>query len=247
MADWPNGVGRKLYPTLGSTNTEAVRLAKAGEAGPLWVQTLEQTGGKGRRGRAWHSGKGNFFATLLMRPEGGPADAALRSFIAALALRDALVAVCGREDIFTLKWPNDVLAQGRKLAGILLEGGEGYLCVGIGVNLASAPSAEMIEAGAMPPVSLFELTGIAPDPQDFQTELATAFARWEGQFTAYGFAPIRAAWLNHAARLGETLTARLPNRTVVGVFETINETGAIVLNTAEGRVALPAADIFFEE
>ncbi len=247
MHDWPEGVGRRLYPTLDSTNTEAVRLAHTGEGGPLWVQALEQTGGRGRRGRVWHGGAGNLFASLLMRPAGDPAHAALRSFSAALALRAALVETTGRSDLFTLKWPNDVLGNGRKLAGILLEGGAGYLVVGIGVNLATTPPQEALETGAVPPVSLKSLTGLAPDPQEFLPALARAFARLETEFAAYGFAPIRQEWLHHAARLGETVTARLPNREVTGLFETIDDTGALVLATAKGHITLPAAEIFFEE
>ena len=128
-----------VFETLDSTNAEAIRRAGNGERGPIWFLTLKQTQSRGRRGRAWDSGEGNFSASLLIRPEGGPEQAALRSFIAALALRGALIEVCGREDIFTLKWPNDVLLNNRKLAGILLEGGTdafgAYLCIGIGVNL----------------------------------------------------------------------------------------------------------------
>ena len=243
MADWPEGVGRRLYPTLPSTNTEALRLARAGEATPLWVLALEQTAGRGRRGNDWQGARGNFSASLAMRPDGPPAQAALRSFTAALALRDALIAVCGRADIFTLKWPNDVLAKGRKIAGILLESRDDTLCIGIGVNLATAPQ---VPDAAFAPVSLRELTGMAPDPETFLAELAAAFAAREATFTTYGFAPIRTEWLAHAARLGETVTARLASRTEVGVFGTIDETGAIVLETAKGRLALPAAEIFFE-
>ncbi len=243
MADWPEGVGRRLYPSLPSTNTEALRLAMSGEATPFWVLALEQTAGRGRRGNDWQDVAGNFSATLAMRPDGPPAGAALRSFIAALALRDALIAVCGREDMFTLKWPNDVLAKGRKIAGILLESRNDTLCIGIGVNLKSAPQ---VPDAAFAPVSLQELTGIAAAPESFLTELAAAFAVREAEFTTYGFAPIRTAWLSHAARLGETITARMANRIEIGVFETIDESGAIVLKTAKGRLALPAAEIFFE-
>ncbi len=238
-----------VFQTLDSTNAEAIRRARNGERGPIWFLTHEQTQSRARRGRPWDSGTGNFSASLLIRPEGGPEQAALRSFIAALALRDALIEVCGREDIFTLKWPNDVLLNNRKLAGILLEGGTdasgAYLCIGIGVNLANEPAASFIEEGALPPISLRSVIGTKVDPETFLASLATAFARWEMQFQQYGFAPIRTAWLNHATRLGEVITAKLMDRTEVGTFETVDETGAIVLRTSKGLLHLPAAEIYF--
>ncbi len=246
---WPEGVERAIYETLGSTNAEAIHRAAEGLRGPKWFLTREQTQSRARRGRSWGSGTGNFSASLLIRPEGGSEQAVLRSFIAALALREALVEICGREDIFTLKWPNDVLLNNRKLAGILLEGGMdasgSYLCIGIGVNLTSEPDAEYIEKGALAPVSLSSVIGTKIDPVDFLTPLAVAFARWESQFLQYGFTPIRTAWLQHATRLGEVITAKLIDRTEVGIFETVDETGAIVLRTSKGLLHLPAADIYF--
>lgn len=249
MDNWPEGVGREVFQTLDSTNAEAIRRAAGGERGPTWYLTLEQTQSRARRGRSWDSGEGNFSASLLMRPDGGAEKAALRSFIAALALRDALVEVCGREDIFSLKWPNDVLLNNRKLAGILLESGVDaygpYLCVGIGVNLTSEPDAAFIEKGAHTPISLRSVIGSKIGPEDFLNSLATAFARWETRFQQYGFAPIRTEWLNHATRLGEVITAKMMDRTEVGTFETVDETGAIVLKTSKGLLHLPAAEIFF--
>lgn len=192
-------------------------------------------------------GKGNFAASLLTQVPGGPEKAALRSFVAALALRDALVACTGRAEAFALKWPNDVLLHGRKLAGILLEssGSSGHLCVGIGVNLLSVPDAEDLEPGAVQPVSLAETFGIAIAPEQFLDVLAPAFAKWDARLEVEGFAVVRAAWLNLAARLGKKITARLPNRTYDGIFETIDGTGALVLLTGTGRVKLPAAEIHF--
>ena len=249
MDNWPEGVGREVFQTLDSTNAEAIRRASNGERGPKWFLAVEQTQSRARRGRPWDRGEGNFSASLLIRPEGGPEQAALRSFIAALALRDALVEVCGREDIFSLKWPNDVLLNNRKLAGILLESGidasGAYLCVGIGVNLASEPDPSFIEEGAFAPVSLSSVIGSKVAPEEFLPPLATAFARWEAQFQQYGFTPIRNEWLNHATRLGEVITAKLMDRTEVGTFETVDETGAIVLRTSKGLLHLPAAEIYF--
>jgi BirA family biotin operon repressor/biotin-[acetyl-CoA-carboxylase] ligase len=157
-----------------------------------------------------------------------------------------MLAVTGRAELFAMKWPNDVLLGGRKLAGILLETGHGgTLVVGIGVNLAAAPEAAALEPGATPPASLRGATGIAISPEDFLDLLAPAVAAWEARLGAEGFAPLRAAWLARAGRLGEEVTARLPGREIRGRFETVDETGALVLATADGRVALPAAEVFF--
>jgi BirA family biotin operon repressor/biotin-[acetyl-CoA-carboxylase] ligase len=243
MSSWPAGIGREIHEVLDSTNAEALRRAAAGETGPLWILARRQTAARGRRGRAWSAPMGNFGASLLFRPEGAPA---LRSFVAALGLFDAMVAVTGRPELFTLKWPNDVLLSGRKLAGILLEtGAGGTLIVGVGVNLAGAPDPEALEPDALRPISLREATGVAIAPEELLDLLAPAIDAWERRLAAEGFAPLRAAWLARAARLGEALVARLPGRSITGRFETVDESGALVLATASGRLALPAADIQF--
>jgi BirA family biotin operon repressor/biotin-[acetyl-CoA-carboxylase] ligase len=248
MSAWPAGVGREVCAELDSTNAEALRRAAAGARGPLWLMALRQTTGRGRRGRGWSTAPGNFAATCLLCPPGGPAQAALRSFTTALGLFDALVLATGRPQLFTLKWPNDVLLSGGKLAGILLESGGprgAALAIGVGVNLAHAPEPSELEPTALPPVSLGEATGIAIGPEEFLDLLAPAVQRWEDRLAAQGFEPVRTAWLARAARLGESVTARLPGREVAGVFETVDPSGAIVLAAASGRVALPAAEIHF--
>lgn len=249
MTGWPDGVGRAVFDELDSTNAEAQRRALAEEPGPLWILAGRQLQGRGRRGRPWSTERGNFSATLLLRPPGGPTDHALRSFVTALALYDALVEITGRPELFSLKWPNDVLLNGQKLAGILLEsgsvGGAPYLSIGIGINLRHVPPPEVLEPGATPPVALSEATGISVTPEEMLDYLAAAFARREAQFATYGFGSIRTAWLAHAARLGEVVTARMPGREVTGTFVTLDDHGAIVLQTAQGRVAVPAADIHF--
>lgn len=175
---------------------------------------------------------------------------ALRSFVAALALRDALVTVTGLPQSFALKWPNDVLCNGGKLAGILLEsqglnGPDAVLSIGIGVNLIAAPDASQVEVGAVPPVSLLQETGLRLTPEAFLDALAPAYADWEATFTTEGFAPLRDAWLSHAARLGETIRARTGTETREGVFQTIDSAGNLILRMAHGPVAIPAAEVFF--
>lgn len=246
---WPEGYGKRVLAEVDSTNAEAARIS-AGLAGPEWILALRQTAARGRRGRAWANPEGNFSGTLVLRPAEAPEVVALRSFVASLALFDAIVAVSGRSDGLSLKWPNDVLLNGGKVAGILLESvgqGQGmqFLAIGIGVNLKEAPSAAQVEAGAVRPVSLLSETGADVSPENFLEALAEAYARYEAQFVTYGFGPIRGAWLARAARLGEVITARTGTSETVGTFETVDERGNLVLKTAGGRVSIAAADVFF--
>jgi len=249
MTGWPGGVERRVLDSVDSTNAEAARIAP-GLAGPCWIMAYRQTAARGRRGRAWANPEGNFAATLLLRPDEPPAQAALRSFVAALALRDALLAVLPGLSGLSLKWPNDVLLNEGKVAGILLESsGNGgrmdWIAIGIGVNLLSAPDPAALEAGATPPVSLAGETGQRVTPDALLDALAPAYDRWERQFATLGFAPIRTAWLAGAARLGQGITARTARDTLTGTFETVDEAGNLVLVTSSGRRAVPAAEIFF--
>lgn len=246
---WPEGVGRRILNEVDSTSAEAARIAHS-LAAPEWILALRQTAARGRRGRPWSNPPGNFAATLIMSPNEAPGQVALRSFVAALALADAFTAASGRPQSFTLKWPNDVLLNGGKVAGILLEsagqnGSLSHLCIGIGVNLITAPARAEVESGALTPVNLLSETGARVTPEEFLDLLAPAYAHWEQQFVTYGFAPIRTAWLSRAARLGEVITARTVTDSHVGTFETIDEQGNLILKTATGRMAIPAAEVFF--
>lgn len=249
MSGWPVEYARRVLSTVDSTNAEAARIAPE-MTQPTWILALEQTAGRGRRGRVWANPPGNFAATLVLRPTEPPQLTALRSFVAALALHEAFVTVSGRPEAFALKWPNDVLLNGGKVAGILLESlgvfrGVSYLAVGIGVNLIAAPDPAQLEERAVRPVSLLSETGAQVTPEEFLEALATAYAAYETQFQTYGFEPIRQAWLARAAKLGEVITARTGNTERVGTFETLDEHGNLVLRTAQGREAIPAADVFF--
>ncbi len=209
-----------------------------------------QTAARGRRGRAWVSPDGNFAATLVFRPNSGPVAAAQRSFVAALALADALGAVCGPSVSLSLKWPNDVLLNGGKVAGILLEslgagGSIDHLAIGFGVNLAAAPPADLVEPGAVTPVSVMGETGLSVSPDDFLTQLAIAIVRREAQMATFGFAPIRSAWLAGAARLGQPITARTGTESITGTFDGLAEDGSLILTTPQGPRTIPAADIYF--
>ena len=249
LRDWPQGYDRIVLDETDSTLREAETRFDT-LAGPTWILARRQTKARGRRGRAWHQPVGNFAGTLVLREDRGPEQAALRSFVASLALLDAFVAVSGRTEPFALKWPNDVLIHGGKVAGILLEsvvrGGRlAGVSIGIGINLAHAPDPADLPADAVRPVSLLAETGAQVTPEDFLTHLAAAYARREAAFAAYGFAPVREAWLSHAARLGEEITARTTRDETRGRFETVDENGHLILTTAQGRHAIAAADVYF--
>jgi BirA family transcriptional regulator, biotin operon repressor / biotin---[acetyl-CoA-carboxylase] ligase len=231
-----------------STNAEALRRAD-GINGATWIFAHRQTAARGRRGRVWVTDPGNFAATLLIRPDCPPREAAQYSFVAALALRDALAEFADPSAI-GLKWPNDVLLNSGKVAGILLEttgvsGRIGSLAIGIGVNLSSAPNTAHVEQGATAPVSLWGETGAEITPRAFLNLLAVAFAALDQFRARHGFQGIRDLWLAGAVRRGETITARTMTESVEGVFQTIDDTGALVLITPAGRRAIPAADVFF--
>ncbi|PZX17623.1 BirA family biotin operon repressor/biotin-[acetyl-CoA-carboxylase] ligase [Palleronia aestuarii] len=239
---WPEGYEKVVFDSVDSTNAEALRAAPEIER-PTWFMACRQEAGRGRRGRDWQMPDGNFAATLAMRPTGTAGWAALRSFMAALAVFETLALYTQRTRL-SLKWPNDVLLDGGKVAGILLESasapdGIDWLVIGIGVNLAAAP--EGLEDDAFPPIAL----GGDIDPEDFLLRLAGHYATEESILEQLGFAPIREKWLRNAARLGEVITARTGSEEVTGIFETVDEAGRLVLATDHGERRIAAADVYF--
>ena len=214
---------------------------------PTWIMARRQTSGRGRRGQPWAMGEGNLAATLLLRPEGTAMEAARRSFLAANALYAALALHAPRARL-ALKWPNDVLLDGGKIAGILLESaGQGrmvdWLSIGVGVNLAHVPPG--ITGAAFAPVSLDEATGQRVDPEAFLDTLADAYATQEEKLAHFGFPRIREDWLAKAARLGEVITARTTREEITGTFDTVDQDGNLVLITATGPRSIPAAEVYF--
>ncbi len=244
MTAWPEGYRRHVLDSVDSTLSEAARMLPT-LSEPTWILALEQTAARGRRGRAWATPRGNFASTLVMRRTEPPGVAALRSFVTSLALYRSFAAVTGQPEVFALKWPNDVLLNGGKVAGILLESVGDHLILGIGVNLAHAPSPDQVEQGALRPVSLKGELDIDVAPEIFLDQLAADYAALEAQFITQGFAPIRRDWLAHAARLGERITARTMRDETTGTFEDVDESGNLILRSAAGRVAIAAADVFF--
>lgn len=232
--------------TVDSTNAEALRRA---HERPLWIVARRQTAPRGSRGRPWAMPAGNLAATLALRQRGTPPGLSRLGFVAGLALHDALGALTGEPARLALKWPNDVLLDGGKLAGILLErersAGDAYtLAIGFGVNLAAAPEPDPSRPEAPRPVALAPRWSVSPEA--LLDALRAAFAAREAEMAESGFEPIRAAWLARAARLGEPVTARTLRETRTGVFETIDAWGHLILRTPAGCHRIASADVFFE-
>jgi BirA family biotin operon repressor/biotin-[acetyl-CoA-carboxylase] ligase len=215
----------KLETTV-STNDDARRAAEAGEGEGLVIVAERQTAGRGRQGRVWESPNGNLYASILLQPKDRPQDAALYSFIVALAVVETVKEYLAHSSV-ALKWPNDVLVNGKKIAGILLEVVGDTLIVGIGLNIAHYPEN-----------ALYPATSLAQEQA--QVELQTVLQRllerlgsWHDVMKADGFAPVRETWMRMAQK--GRLTVRLPSETISGDFMEIDGQGCLRLRLDGGE------------
>ncbi|MFA6114484.1 MAG: biotin--[acetyl-CoA-carboxylase] ligase [Sphingomonas sp.] len=232
-------------------------LAGTGAGEGLWLRAERQTGGRGRQGRAWSSPEGNLYASTLVRLRPHDPQAATLALVAAVALEEVTSAylfpregrgpASGRPQLgpglrrgTLIKWPNDLLLDGAKLSGILLERAGDAVVIGMGVNLAHHPT------DLERPATSLAAHGAAPDPADFLETLADAFERWLGIWRVEGLAPIRSRWLERAHAPGTALTARLPDGGAIdGLFQGLNGDGALILRLADGSSrVIHAADVF---
>src|SRR5450631_2412059 len=243
------------FDHVGSTNAAAMLCARAGERGPTWFVTSEQTAGRGRRHRPWIAPRGNLASSILEVIEVSPAVAATLGFAAGLALEAALQKVsieaslrsAGSDDMkFSLKWPNDVLAGRQKLAGILLEaeavaGDRLAVVVGIGTNVVAAPE------GTPTPATSLAALGVHVGAEELFAALSDAWVEFRGIWdNGRGFDEIRRLWLARAAGLGQKVAVQAGGTTVEGTFDTIDETGCMIVATAAGtRVPISAGDVYF--
>ena len=243
------------FDQIGSTNAEAMARARDGERGPIWFVTSEQTAGRGRRHRPWIAPRGNLASSILEVIDVSPAVAATLGFAAGLALEAALRKVsveaslrsAGSDDMrFSLKWPNDVLAGRQKLAGILLEaeavpGDRLAVVVGIGTNVVAAP-----ERTPTPATSLAAL-GVHIGAEELFATLSDSWTEFRGIWdNGRGFGEIRHLWLERAAGLGEPVAIQVGGSAVEGTFDTIDDTGCLMVRTADGkRVPISAGDVYF--
>jgi BirA family biotin operon repressor/biotin-[acetyl-CoA-carboxylase] ligase len=211
-------------------------LARSGASEGLWLRAERQTAGKGRHGREWASPVGNLYISTLVRTRPGEPSPATLALVAAVALEET-VAVFGVKAM--LKWPNDLLVNGAKLSGILLERVDDAVVLGFGVNLVHCP------VGLGQPATSLSVYAPAPDPEIFADTLAEIFARWLSRWRD-GIAPVRARWLARAHPIGTALTARLADGTSVdGLFDGLTSDGALMLRLAGGTVrVIHAGDVF---
>src|SRR5580692_5531273 len=243
------------FDSIGSTNAEALSRARDGERGPIWFVTSQQTAGRGRRHRPWMAPRGNLASSVLEVIEVSPAIAATLGFAAGLAMELALQKVSVEASLrsagsdhmkFSLKWPNDVLAGGQKLAGILLEAeavadDRLAVVVGIGTNVIAAP-----EGTPTPATSLMAL-GVHISAEELFATLSDAWTEFRGIWDdGRGFGEIRKLWLERAAGLGERVAIQTGSATLEGIFETLDETGCMIVRTADGRpLPIAAGDVYF--
>ncbi len=239
-----SGISHIARETVGSTNEAALALARTGERGPLWITARTQSAGRGRRGSAWVSQPGNLYATLLLTDPCAPERAPELSFVAALAVHDAVVELAPQLGaMLRVKWPNDLLLDGAKFSGTLIEG-DGTLAlaaaIGIGVNCVNHPRAVVF------PATDLAAAGAAIGPDALFAALTVAMSlRLEQWARGAGFAAIRADWLARAAGLGEAIQVRVAGREVDGRFHGLDAAGRLLLQLPGGAMETIAAGEVF--
>jgi BirA family transcriptional regulator, biotin operon repressor / biotin---[acetyl-CoA-carboxylase] ligase len=230
-----------------STNSDCLNFAQKGDLGNLWISAMEQTSGRGRMGRTWVSQGGNLFASVLLRDAAPIARLGTLPFVGSLALYltfSQLPLHFG--DRLKIKWPNDILIDGAKVSGLLIESimcndeSMAVVC-GFGVNIAHHP-----EVTLYPTTSLLKV-GISHTPLDFLEKLIRNFADMiEIWNYGKGFAKIREEWLRHAKGIGETIKVSLPNERFEGIFVDIDSQGCLILQNKKGdEHIISAGDVFF--
>lgn len=226
------------HKVLESTSSLVKQRADAGEAEGLAIQALRQSAGRGRQGRGWESPAGNLYLSVLLRPEVPLRDAPQWSFVAAVALAEALNGLLPETGKVSLKWPNDLLLKDAKAAGILVETGIApshaldWICIGMGVNIASKPKlADRATA------CLAEYLAAPPAPETLAQSLLRSLAHWHGVRLQQGFAPIRDAWLLHAPAMGAPVSLKRDGALLDGAFAGLSPEGGLKL-AKDGEVQL---------
>ena len=251
------------FDSVGSTNTEALAAAAAGDSGGIWFAASQQTAGRGRRGRQWESPRGNLAASLLIVPDSSPTLSATLGFVAGVSLNRALSSILpaglvkigidgadgtasGQKARIALKWPNDVLADGCKLAGILLEAqkmddGRQAIAIGFGVNAVAAP-----QGLPYPATSLVEL-GVARDARSVFEALSDAWVDVFGMWNdGRGIGDVLKQWRSSAAGIGAPVAVNQNGEVLRGVFETIDDDGRLIVRSEDNRrIAITAGDVHF--
>lgn len=236
------------FESVTSTNDEAKKRARTGAPEGTLVVAREQRAGRGRGGRQWTSKPGNLYMSLLLRPAGNAATVAQISFLAAVALATALVKIAPNLTP-RLKWPNDVLIDGAKISGILLEssaqagGGVGWLVLGMGVNVAHYPDDAGQAATSLHALGASDCTG-----HSLLAALAPALLHWLSIWREAGFTPLRQAWLDRAAGLGGPVRVRLANEEFSGTFRDLDSNGSLIVELSDGSLRhVTAGEVFLPQ
>jgi BirA family biotin operon repressor/biotin-[acetyl-CoA-carboxylase] ligase len=235
----PDGFALRYFDTLDSTNDELKRLAANGALGGTVVAAGVQHKGRGRHDRTWASEPGNLHLSILTVPDTPISQTLQLNFVAALALVDAVDQMApdlaGR---LSLKWPNDLMLDGKKCAGILLESdGSGWLVVGFGLNVIAAPK--------IPGRTTAALADVRPVPDAGAFAQALVWA-WQAGLTVWqsrGFEPARQRWLSRAMNLGKPITVQLADRVMTGIFEGLDEDGALLLNENGKKTSIMTGEV----
>jgi BirA family biotin operon repressor/biotin-[acetyl-CoA-carboxylase] ligase len=233
---------------IDSTNEEAKRMAATGAPAGTLVLAGEQLAGRGRRGRGWTSPPGNLYLSLLLRPGCVPSIACQLNFVTAVALAETVATLLPSSASLALKWPNDVLINGAKVSGILLEAAAAanhvldWLVIGVGVNIASHPPDTPY------PATSLQREGVHSTPAEVLATFTGYFERWHEIWRQAGFTRVRDRWLASARGLGEPIEIRLEREILHGRFSDLDETGALMLDTGNGgRRQVTTGDLFFPQ
>ncbi|WND02402.1 biotin--[acetyl-CoA-carboxylase] ligase [Temperatibacter marinus] len=241
----PSGTEAFFFSSLSSTNECATSLAQKGEKGPLWILAGSQSAGRGRRGRQWTSYQGNFFGSLLLRPSMKASDCAALPFAVALAIRDALIDCGVRESSIQCKWPNDILIDGCKVSGVLIESAMKadhsleYLVIGIGVNLTHSPQETKFDAVCL------KQKGIEISVKEFTRFLSLQCEAYLQQWINKQDEAIYASWSAVGWGLGQKRLIRTATETFTGVIQRLGVDGGLIVMLDDGREkCIYAGDVF---
>ncbi len=242
----PPGVEAVFYDLVSSTNDVAREKAIEKHNGPIWVGAAAQSSGRGRLGRVWVSEKGNLYASLMIRLHEKPENMMALPFLVALAVRQALIKSGATEDKILCKWPNDILLNKKKVAGVLIESSIGtdgyidYIIIGIGTNLTLYPL-----DSEFPATSFAKETRHFIEPEDYFMHLADAFnVQWHA-WLQFGFEPIRQDWLRYSWGLGEKRRIRTSTQDIVARLVSLDKDGALIIKLDDGSESrLYAGDVF---
>lgn len=226
----------ETYAQLESTQDELIHLIKSGQGEEgKGVQALSQSSGRGRQGRSWEGPMGNLYLSLALKPDIVPRNAGQIAFVAGMAVYETVRSLLGEDKNIALKWPNDVLVDGCKIAGLLIEKHEDFYILGIGLNILAPPD----NAAGLQEMSDKRLP-VNP-VRDMLLDILSAYiTRWEKE----GFEVIREQWMRQAAFVNEEIKVRLPQETISGIFKGIDNKGALLLETDNQTQRIWSGDVF---